>query len=240
MTDPAHVLFAHIASRPDDEIDLAAAALLVAEAEYPGLDVAAYLAMLDDMAEAVRRRLEADAPADATLAALNRYLYEELGFRGNEDDYYDPKNSFLNEVMDRRVGIPITLSVIYLEVGRRLGLELDGVSFPGHFLVKWRAPDRERVLDPYHGGAELDRDELEDRLRRAIGQETELSDEYLQPANKRQILTRLLNNLRGIYQRSGDATRERAILERLAILNPQDARVSEALDALRQRGGASN
>lgn len=238
--DAGHVLFQHVASRPDDEIDLAAAALLVAEVEYPGLDVAHYLALLDGMADAVRKR--ASPPTrPLILQALNHHLYEELGFRGNEEDYYDPKNSFLNEVIDRRVGIPITLSVIYLEVGRRVGLALDGVSFPGHFLVQYRGDDDANVvIDPYHGGIVLEREELEDRLKRALGQETALTAEHLQLASKRQILTRLLNNLRGIYQRGGEHERERGVLERLAILNPQDQRVTEALANLRKRPGESN
>jgi regulator of sirC expression with transglutaminase-like and TPR domain len=236
--DAGHVLFQHLASRPDDEIDLAAAALLVAEAEYPGLDVAHYLAALDDMADQVRARL--GPGQDALLRALNHYLYEELGFRGNEEDYYDARNSFLNEVIDRRVGIPITLCVIYLEVGRRLGLELQGVSFPGHFLVALRTPEGDRVLDPYHGGVELDREELQDLLHRAASPQAELKPEHLQQASKKQILTRLLNNLRGIYHRSGDAARERAVLERLAILNPQDAAVAEALAALGKGEGKAN
>jgi regulator of sirC expression with transglutaminase-like and TPR domain len=240
--DAGHVLFQHVASRSDDEIDLAAAALLIAEVEYPGLDVAHYLGLLDGMADVVRARGGAPSGgADALLRALNHHLYEELGFRGNEEDYYDPKNSFLNEVIDRRIGIPITLSVIYLEVGRRVGLELDGVSFPGHFLVQHRTDQGAKaVLDPYHGGLALDREELEERLKRAIGQETQLSPEHLQIASKRNILTRMLNNLRGIYQRANDVPRERGCLEKLSILNPQDTRVGEALVALRRRGGEAN
>lgn len=236
--DAGKVLFAHHASRPDDEIDLAAASLLIAEAEYPGLDVAAYLAMIDDMAEAVRARMTSGV--DAVWHALNHYLFDELGFRGNDDDYYDPKNSFLNEVIDRRVGIPITMSLIYLEVGRRLGMELDGIAFPGHFLVQHRRADGDRLLDPYHKGVVLDTGELEERLRRALGEEAELTAEHLQVASKRQILTRMLNNLRGIYQRCGDVDRELGVLERLAILNPQDGRITDALEALRRRGDDTN
>jgi regulator of sirC expression with transglutaminase-like and TPR domain len=243
--DPGHVLFAHVAARPDEEIDLAAATLLVAEAEYPGLDIPHYLTLLDDMAEGVRGRLTADAvarPGRPALDALNAHLFQDLGFRGNDEDYYDPRNSFLNEVIDRRVGIPISLSVLYLEVGRRLGLDLVGISFPGHFLVMWRgAGDEDPLLvDPYHRGVALAREVLEERLETALGKGTALAAEHLQPATSRQILTRILNNLRGIYQRSGDGARERGVLERLAILNPKDERVEAALDALRKGGGAAN
>jgi len=237
------VLFAHVAQRPEDEIDLGAAGLLIAEAEYPGLDVAHYLSVLDAMADGARTRAARDDEDDDPLhllRALNQHLFEELGFRGNQDDYYDPKNSFLNEVIDRRVGNPITLSVVYLEVGRRVGLPLEGVSFPGHFLVKYRTPEGDLLLDPYHGGMALSRSELEQRLERAFGKKTTLQPTHLQTATKRQILTRMLNNLRGIYQQVGDVPRERGVLERLAILNPQDERVGEALAVLRRGRGEVN
>jgi len=232
--DAGSVLFAHVAQRPDDEIDLGAAALLVAEPEYPDLDVGHYLGMLDSMAEAVKKRVGHNAPT-ALLGGLRNYLFDELGFRGNDEDYYDPKNSFLNEVLDRRVGIPITLSIVFLEVGWRLGLTLQGVSFPGHFLVRLEQDGDEQMLDPYHGGVALGPEELEERLKQAMGQSAELAAEHTQSASKRQVLTRMLNNLRGIYQRLGDGERELAVLQKLAILNPKDDRVGEALEALRKR-----
>ena len=232
--EPAHVLFAHVTQRPDDEIDLAAASLVVAEVEYPNLDVAHYVGVLDGWAESARN--QPGPGPDPALAGLNGLLFDELGFRGNDENYYDPRNSFLNEVIDRRVGIPITLSIVYMEVGRRLGLNLDGVSFPGHFLLRYRTPDGDHVIDPYHGGIRLDSEELESRLRQVLGNQAELGPEHLPIASKRQILTRMLNNLRGIYQRNGDGVREAGILERLAILNPQDARFSESLDQIKKKG----
>jgi regulator of sirC expression with transglutaminase-like and TPR domain len=246
--EAAWVLFAHIAQRSEEDIDLGAAGLLIAEAEYPGLDVAHYLSVLDSMAEGGRSRAARELKDDDEdgkdplhlLRALNQHLFEDLGFRGNQDDYYDPKNSFLNEVIDRRVGIPITLSVVYMEVGRRLGLPLEGVSFPGHFLVKYKTPEGDLLLDPYHGGVALSRAELEQRLERAFGKKTSLAPTHLQTASKRQILTRMLNNLRGIYQQGNDPSRERGVLERLAILNPQDERVGEALAVLRRGRGEVN
>jgi regulator of sirC expression with transglutaminase-like and TPR domain len=245
VVEAGWVLFAHIAQRPEDDIDLGAAGLLIAEAEYPGLDVAHYLSVLDAMAEGSRARAVGDTEQSDKdllhlLRALNQHLFEDLGFHGNQDDYYDPKNSFLNEVIDRRVGIPITLSVVYMEVGRRLDLPLEGVSFPGHFLVKYKTPEGDLLLDPYHGGVALSRAELEQRLERAFGKKTALAPSHLQTATKRQILTRMLNNLRGIYQQNGDAQRERGVLERLAILNPQDERVGEALAMLRRGRGEAN
>lgn len=235
--DARHVLFAHVTSRPDEEIDLAAAALLIAEVEYPGLDIAHYLSVLDGMAEGARR--VAQRRGVGLVEAMNGHLFDELGFVGNDADYYDPRNSFLNEVIDRRVGIPITLSVIYLEVARRLGLELVGISFPGHFLVGEPVGGGMRYLDPYHGGIALQRHDLEERLARALGGTTQLSPEHLAPAPKRQILTRMLNNLRGIYHRMGDIDRQLGVLERLAILNPHDTRIAEAMETLRKEAGSS-
>jgi regulator of sirC expression with transglutaminase-like and TPR domain len=234
--DAGAVFFAHVAQKVDEEIDLAAAALLVADDEYEALDVPHYLSMLDGMAEAVRGRVGPGPEAPALLAAMNHHLFEELGFRGNEEDYYDPKNSFLNEVLDRRVGIPITLSIIFLEVGWRLGLPLSGVSFPGHFLVRLEVDgEGEQLLDPYHGGTALGAPELEDRLHQAMGPGTELSPDHMAAANKRQVLTRMLNNLRGIYQRLGDRERELSVLEKLTALNPRDERLADAASELRKR-----
>ena len=128
--------YANLVSGADEEINLAEGALLIASDEYVNLDIAAYLARLDQLAASLKRRLRPDiSPAD-TILALNRFLFEEQGFTGNAADYYDPRNSFLNEVLDRKCGIPITLAVVYVEIGRRIGLTVQGVSFPGHFLVK--------------------------------------------------------------------------------------------------------
>lgn len=238
MAAPSDVLFQHVVDRDDDEIDLAAAALLIAEVEYPGLDVAHYVSVLDAWAESARTQPGAAAPPGT--AELNGYLFEELGLRGNDEEYYDPRNSFLNEVIDRRIGIPITLCIIYMEVGRRLGLDLEGVAFPGHFLVRWKTDGGDQLIDPYHKGVVLEEDELESRLKQVLGGSAELGPEHLPTASKRQILTRMLNNLRGIYQRQGDAAREQGCLERLLILNPGDARFVEGLDQLRRKGPDSN
>jgi regulator of sirC expression with transglutaminase-like and TPR domain len=161
--------FGRLMAEPDAAVDLGLAALLIARQEYPTLDSALYLAQLDSMALELRQR-GADAGDEiAAIQALNRYLFQELGFRGNQQDYFDPRNSFLNDVLDRRLGIPITLSLIYLEVGRRLGLRLQGVAFPGHFLVKLPLRDGEVILDPYAQGASLGIQELEERAEQAIG-----------------------------------------------------------------------
>ena len=138
---------------PEEGIDLAEGALLIAADEYRGLDVRRYLARLEEMGTALKRRLRSDISATEALIALNRYVFDELGFSGNSDDYYDPRNSFLNDVIDRRLGIPITLSVVYIEIGTRVGLALQGVSFPAHFLVKCAVRDSPG-FDLYDGRCE--------------------------------------------------------------------------------------
>lgn len=232
---PDIVLFEHVVDREDEEIDLAVAGLLVGQWDNPRLDIAHYLAEIDRIAETARRILEHEEGEHRLLRALNRTLFEHLGFRGNQDDYYDPKNSYLSEVLDRRLGIPITLSIVYLEVGRRLGLEVSGLSFPGHFLVRCEDRDGIVVLDPFHQGVTLDADDLEERLQRVLGEGAELDDSYLEPASKRHTVARLLNNLARIYRRDGDSLRELEVYERLAILEPHDRQVMRDLEKLRAR-----
>jgi regulator of sirC expression with transglutaminase-like and TPR domain len=222
--DTGPMIFAHVVDRPDEEIDLAAAALLIAARGRPGVDVAHYLALLDRLADEVRGRGETDR-----LAALRRHLAGELGFRGNTEDYYDPRNSFLDCVIDRRLGIPITLSVVVMEVGRRVGLDLRGIGFPGHFLVLAQAGAGGVYLDPFDGCVELTRHDLEERLRAIHGPSARLADPMLAETSKRAILARMLNNLRAIYQTRGDRENELGVNELLA-----------ALDAGAHRRGTTN
>lgn len=237
---PDIVLFEHVVDREDEEIDLAVAGLLVGHWDRPGLDIAHYLGEIERIAEAAREGLEHEQGDHRVLRALGRTLFEDYTFRGNYDDYYDPKNSFLSEVLDRRVGIPITLSILYMEVGRRLGLEVSGLSFPGHFLVRCEDRDGIVILDPYHKGVTLDASDLEERLRRVLGDSAELDDSYLEPASKRHIVARVLNNLGRIYRRRGDTLRELEVYERLAILDPQDRQVGRELEKLRTRSAELN
>ena len=204
----ARILFSHLTRRPDADIDLGAAALVIAEAENPGLDIETYIARLDGIATDVNR-----IPGPRRTVLL-QHMFGDLGFRGNETDYYDPKNSYLHDVLDRRLGIPITLAVVLMEVGRRVGVDVHGIAFPGHFLIGIDGD----FLDPYHGGAKLTRDTLTARLRRALGATAELDGKHLAPATKRQILSRMLHNLRGIHQRRGDARREAGVAELLDAL----------------------
>jgi regulator of sirC expression with transglutaminase-like and TPR domain len=179
----------------DDDLDLAACALLIAEIERPGLEVAATLARLDALAEGARPR-----PGETGFSALRRHLFDELGLRGNVAAYEDPRNSCLDQVLERRLGIPITLALVMMEVGRRAGVELEGVGFPGHFLVRAGA----RFYDPFGGGVELDRPALESLLRQRHPGAT-LTEQHLRTASRREILGRMLNNLHRIYRRAGDA-----------------------------------
>jgi regulator of sirC expression with transglutaminase-like and TPR domain len=217
-------LFAHVASRPDAELDLAQAALLIAEDEYPGLDVAAYVEGLDRLGEMARARLvDVDKPGDrrfpARLERVLSFMYREQGFHGNAVDYYDPRNSWLNDVLDRRTGIPITLAVVLLEICARAGVEAAGVSFPAHFLVRSPGPRGPIFVDPFDGRI-LGPEDLRQLHARVAGEPSDPDPRLLEPADKRQVLVRMLHNLRGIFAASGDRLRLRAVLERLEVLTP--------------------
>jgi len=223
MVSPARERFAQLVTGPEEELDLAEAALLIAQEEQPGLDVAAYLRRLDGLAAAVRARLpESPAPVDV-IQGLNAQLFREEGLAGNESEYYDPRNSFLNEVLDRKRGIPITLSVIYLEVGRRLGLSLVGVGFPGHFLVKYTGPGGDLVLDPFLGGATLTHEQLAQKLQTMYGDPNPFLaqiPELLAPTGKKEILVRMLRNLKGVYLQQNDFARALGAIDRILLVAP--------------------
>ena len=223
--------FAELVTR--EQFSLAEACLLIAEDQYPGLDIAGCVAKLDAMAATVRGRLAADALAEQKVAALNWHLFGELRFCGNADAYYDPRNSYLNEVLERRTGIPITLSIVYLEVGRRLGLQVQGVSFPGHFLVKLRLKQGSLVLDPFIGGEPCSETELRAWLSQALPADRPAKldlDRYLEPATPREIVARVLRNLKGIYLKSAKLERALAVMHRMLLVMPESA------EELRDRG----
>lgn len=210
----------------DDDLPLLEAAACLAQDEYPELDVQAALSTVDHLVERLQRRIARDESTLSRLRALNRFFYKDLGFRGNVNDYYDPANSFVHEVLERRVGIPISLALIWLELARSLGLPAHGVSFPGHFLIKVKLPLGLAVVDPLNGES-LGREHLEDMLlpyRRRTGltdtQDTPLSL-YLQAAPERDILARMLRNLKEIYQQASDWPRLLAVQERLVVLMPR-------------------
>jgi len=221
-----------ITAGPESDVDLVEAALLIAAHEYPELDVLAYQARMDRIAATLKGRLRRDIGPAESIVALNRYLFEELGFRGNASDYYDPRNSFLNEVLDRKLGIPITLAVIYIEVGRHIGLALHGVSFPGHFLVKCPARDGVIVLDPCARGASLSLEDLQQRLRALRGgaaPPADIAQRMLAAAGKKDILSRMLRNLKGVYLQRRDFSRALAAADRREGVNAFDARLHRCI-----------
>ncbi len=204
-------------------INLAEAALLCAQDAYPELDIPDTIKRIDGLAETLKRRLPADFSTTHRLLALNNYLFRELGFSGDAENYYDPRNSFLNDVLMRKTGIPITLSILYIEIGTRLGLKLKGVSFPGHFLVKIRVTGGDLVLDPYDRGRSLSEEDLRERLARFTGEQAAQSlplEEFLESASPRDILARLLRNLKAIYLEAKDLDRALTVMNRLVILLP--------------------
>ena len=216
---------------------LAQAALVIARVEYPRLDPEPYLAMLDAMGEAARRSIERHAEgtgATACVQALNKYLFDELGFVGNRKQYEDPRNSCLNEVLERRTGIPITMSVVYMEVARRAGLRIDGVNFPGHFLVRCCEGKPRRgaglIIDPFHGGALLSEPDCRLLLQKHVGSEVAFNKSLLAPATRTQILARMLLNLKRIYVHMRSFPQARDVTELLLAVTPS------ALSELRDRG----
>jgi regulator of sirC expression with transglutaminase-like and TPR domain len=242
-------LFAHHAARPEPELDLPRAALLLAEPEYPGLDCAIYLERLDELGQLARERIAGgwvgrgggdtdlfSGAAPREVAQLLRVVYGELGFCGNTDDYYDPRNSFLNEVIDRRTGIPITLAVVLVEIARRAGLTAYGIGFPGHFLVRFEDKQQGAILvDPFEGCV-LDAAGLAELAARSSGRPAPPDARTLEPASKANTLIRMLNNLRGIYAAREESERLRGILERLEVLAPS----SELRRQIEALGGAEN
>ncbi len=230
--------FAKLVSQDDARIDLARACLMIAQDAYPQLDVERYLGEIERMAIRLRARLPAGGEAEERVVALNRFLFEEQGFVGNLDDYYDPRNSYLNDVIDRKTGMPITLAILYMVIGRRIGLPLEGISFPGHFLVRLRLRSGVLVLDPFTGGIPLSDPELRQRLQRVIPEGAtdnvpvgELPlEQFLEPATHRQILARVLRNLKGIYRDADKPERLLEVLNRMLVITPQSSA------ELRERG----
>jgi regulator of sirC expression with transglutaminase-like and TPR domain len=222
------------------EAALAEAALVIARIEYPHLEAEPYLARLDAMGEAARERIDrhvdetGDGSTLSRIKAFNAYLFEDQCFVGNRERYEDPRNSCLNEVLERRTGIPITLSLVYMEVARRAGLNIEGVNFPGHFLV--RCPELKRggasqlIIDPFHGGALLSERDCRVLLQKHVGSEVAFNRSLLAPATPRQIVVRMLLNLKRIYVHMRSFPQARDVTELLLAVTPS------ALSELRDRG----
>ncbi len=206
-------------SRSDEEINLAEAALLIAAEEYPRLDVDLYLEKLDRFADLARDRALKAGEIFEPVSILNGTLFDDLGFHGNSENYYDPRNSFLNEVIDRRTGIPITLTVVYIEVAKRIGVCIDGIGMPGHFIARYSSGSEEVFIDAFNRGRLLGRAGCAEMLSDMSGGRLELKPEHLAPVTKKQILVRMLSNLLGIYA-AGDNTRALATIERILLIIP--------------------
>ena len=218
---------------------LAAGALVIARIEYPRLDAERYLSRLDAMGDAARRLIErhiddtGDSSTSSCVSAFNQYLFEDQHFVGNRERYEDPRNSCLNEVLERRTGIPITLSLVYMEVGRRAGLQIDGINFPGHFLV--RCPEmsprgKGLIIDPFHSGAQLSEHDCRLLLEKHVGSEVAFSKSLLTPATRPQVMVRMLLNLKKIYVHMHSFPQARDVTDLLLALTPS------ALSELRDRG----
>lgn len=207
-------------SQPDEQIDLALSALYIAQEEYPSLDVVKYLDILDSMASAVKEKLPVQNYPLKIIQAINKYLYDELKFGGNASDYYDPLNSFLNEVIERRVGIPITLSLVYLEIAKRINFPMVGVGMPGHFLIRPQVAEMEIFVDPFNRGEVLFPDDCQERIMQIYGQPIPMRSEFLSTVSNRQFLARMLSNLKLIYLNSQQLEKALAAVERILLLFP--------------------
>ncbi len=212
--------FAREVERPEEDLNLARAALLVAQEEYVQLPVDRYLVRFDVLAEEVRDRLASERAQPIVLTETLRHLFAVRKMRGNRNHYHDPRNSFLNDVLDRGLGIPLTLAIVLLEVGWRLDVPLEGVNFPGHFLVRYPGEAVEFLIDPFHGGKVRLRSEAQKILDRQHGGVVRLDDRHLKTATKHDMIVRLLLNLKGIYHRTRDHGRALAAVERILVLRP--------------------
>jgi regulator of sirC expression with transglutaminase-like and TPR domain len=216
--------------QPDAQIDLARAALYLAQEEYPDLDAEEYLNALDTMAMDVTERLTVERYPLRIIKTINQYLYQDLGFCGNAANYYDPPNSYLNQVIERRTGIPITLSLVYLEIAQRIDFPMRGVNFPGHFLIRPTLAEMEVFVDPFNQGDILFVTDCQERLQQIYGESVQFESQFLETVSPKQFLARLLGNLKIIYLNQGDLQRSLAAIERILLLFPN------ALKEVRDRG----
>lgn len=209
-----------LAAMPDYKIQVAEATLVIARYQYPSLDQSKYLGLLDEMGDRLRSRIEEGTEHAQAITEMNRLLFEEEGFKGNVSNYYDPRNSFLNQVLERKLGIPITLSIVYIEVGRRAGLPLYGIGLPGHFITGLLSDDGRIFIDPFNGGEILTEDSCRLLVRLHGGAPKGFSPRFLDPLWPKQILVRLLRNLKASYWRQGPEMRALQVIEWVTILDP--------------------
>jgi len=214
--------FQQLVTLPDSAVPLAEAALILACEEYPQLEISPYLDMLDNMAEiAAQKLLPSDSPME-TVTKINNVLFEIFDFRGASQEYYDPRNSFFNDVLDRRIGIPITLCTVYIEVARRLKVPIVGVGMPGHFIVKYSDRREEFFLDPFNRGEILSLEDCRHRIHERYGDAVEFSDRMLGRVTHRQIIWRMLNNLKEIYLKAHAFDKGLAIVDMMLMVDPEE------------------
>lgn len=204
--------------QPDSQINLAKAALYIAQEEYPELDVEVYLSRLNQMATEISERLPRTPYPLRMIQTINQYLFTNLGFQGNSDNYYDPRNSYLNQVIDRRTGIPITLSLVYLEIASRIGFPMVGVGMPGHFLIRPLVEDMQVFVDPFNQGEILFEEDCRNRLQQVFNRPVELRPEFLATISPAQFLTRMLTNLKAIYISRNEISKALSAIDRILML----------------------
>jgi regulator of sirC expression with transglutaminase-like and TPR domain len=219
--DIERLTFAEEIAQPSGPGLVRAALLFAREIAYPDLRLSPYLARIDGWVEAAAARCPRWDPAPLRATRLSQLLFDEFGLRGNQEDYYDPCNSYLNEVIDRRLGLPISLSVLFLEIAARIDLPAEGISLPGHFIVAVRGEHRRTFLDPFHGGVQLNMDELHELVHDVTGYVGSIRPEWLAPVAGEAILARMLHNLRGAYVEREDWNHARAAVEHLKTLQPR-------------------
>lgn len=215
--------FRRVLETAEAQIDLGRAALAIAQSAYPDLNIEGCLFQLESLGQAVNDRVGNEKNPYRMLAAINTVLFKDMGFEGNRADYYDPRNSFLNEVLDRRKGIPISLAVLYIEVARRIGLAVHGVGFPGHFLVKYQEADENIVIDVFNKGEILAESDMARLLAQLYGARLTFQAGFLAATSKREILRRMLNNLKLIYLQADAPLQALQVVEQLLILDPSCA-----------------
>jgi regulator of sirC expression with transglutaminase-like and TPR domain len=220
-------------------INLPKAALLFAkEIAYPALDITYYMTLLNGLADWAKEEVNSTHDPRSQAEELAQFIFQRLGFQGNATEYHDPRNSYLNEVLDRRLGIPITLSVVYVSVAGRLGIPAFGIGLPGHFVVKIESPGEEVFLDPFHGGALLSAEDCARLVEATTGYAGPLQEEWLKPAPARAILTRMLNNLRNIYLQGEDWNLAKGVIERLHELEPDMHELLRDLGLIHHKSGS--
>jgi len=247
-TRPARGLLAEAVHKSERDLELGRAVLFIAQEEYPQLPVERYMMRFDALAEAAKDRLDNETAAPVVLRELIHTLYEREGFRGNTESYHDPRNSLLNDVLDRRLGIPMTLGIVMLEVGWRLDLPLEGVNFPGRFLVRYKGATEHLLVDPFDGGRIRFEDEAQELLDKVYGGMVRMQNQFLRLATKRDMIHRLLVDLKGLYVNVHDDERALRTIEHLLLLRPDSpgerrdrgmllvklGRASEAMEQLQE------